>query len=46
MFKTIVVTLLLVSTVIGDPDWTKVNDLFDEAIRDRIFPGGSITIAN
>jgi CubicO group peptidase (beta-lactamase class C family) len=27
-------------------DWSKVNDLFVEAIRDRVFPGGSVTVAN
>lgn len=37
---------LLVVSALGAPDWTRVNDLFLEAIKDRVFPGGSITVAN
>ena len=40
-----IVLLLLIFGVLG-ADWTKVNDLFQEAIRDRVFPGGSVTVAN
>ncbi|MCB0369531.1 MAG: beta-lactamase family protein, partial [Bdellovibrionales bacterium] len=46
MLAKVVLIVLIVGTVLADPDWTKVNDLFDEAIRDRIFPGGSVTVAN
>ena len=45
MSKIIILSLLIIS-IICAPDWTKVNDLFEEAIRDRVFPGGSVTIAN
>ena len=40
--------LLAVGAFCG-PDaanWTKVNDLFIEAINTRVFPGGSVTVAN
>lgn len=39
------VALLAVGSLAA-PDWTKVNDLFQEAIQNRIFPGGSVTVAN
>lgn len=45
MYKSILL-ILLVITVSSAPDWTKVNDLFIEAINDRVFPGGSVTVAN
>lgn len=45
MYKVLLIALL-VFFAFGAPDWTKVNDLFDEAIRDRVFPGGSVTVAN
>jgi hypothetical protein len=41
--------ILMVTGVFCGPDlsnWSKVNDLFIEAINDRVFPGGSITVAN
>jgi hypothetical protein len=28
------------------PDWTKVNDLFQQSIKDRIFPGAVLVVAN
>ena len=42
----ILLLTLLVGCAFADYDWTKVNDLFFEAIADRVFPGGSITVAN
>lgn len=41
-----ILIVLLIFNVLGAPDWTKVNDLFLQAIRDRVFPGGSVTVAN
>ena len=46
MLARIFVIVLLALSVFCAPDWTKVNDLFEEAIRDRVFPGGSVTVAN
>lgn len=40
------VFLLLIFRLLEAADWTKVNNLFQEAIRDRVFPGGSVTVAN
>lgn len=37
---------LLVLSVCAAPDWTKVNDLFRDAINERVFPGASLTVAN
>mgnify|MGYP000094294872 CR=1 FL=1 len=45
MLLQVVLAVLLVGSM-GAPDWTKVNDLFEEAIRERVFPGGSVTVAN
>ena len=42
-------TLLLLCLALSAPDysnWTKVNDLFYQALKDRVFPGGSLTVAN
>lgn len=41
-----IVLALLAVAAVDATDWTKVNDLFQEAIRDRVFPGGSLTVAN
>lgn len=38
--------LLLAVSVLGAPDWTKLNYLFRELINERVIPGGSIVIAN
>lgn len=45
MYKSILLLLLIIA-VSSAPDWTKVNDLFIQAINDRVFPGGSVTVAN
>jgi hypothetical protein len=37
---------ILIISVAAIPDWTKVNDLFNEAIIARAFPGATIVVAN
>ena len=44
--KVNIVLLILVFGAICAPDWTKVDDVMKEAIMDRVFPGGSVTVAN
>lgn len=44
--KFYVVLLMLIATVLCSTDWNKVNNLMNEAVMDRIFPGGSVTVAN
>jgi hypothetical protein len=44
--KVNIMLLVLVLGVACAPDWTKVDDLMREAVNDRVFPGGSVTVAN
>jgi hypothetical protein len=45
MLTKIIFAVLIVS-VMTVPDWTKVNDLFKEAIIERAFPGATLIVAN
>lgn len=42
--KTII--LILIVSSMAAPDWTRLNDLINEAIIERAFPGATVIVAN